>query len=136
MTVHVYIMHWEPADHSEIFHLTCIMTLCDVHCVYMYMYIVYTCTCTCMYSCFASCLSIPVTYSLFSKGSIPPSDLECDYEEDVEFLVARLKLIEGEKDVCVLIVWPLNAIVSYCSSVVLSRGSTSTVGSSINNNYV
>ena len=44
----------------------------------------------------------PIVYPIYiqySKGSVPPGDLECDYGDDLEFLIARLKLIEGEKDV-------------------------------------
>ena len=48
-----------------------------------------------------SIVMLPSDGCLFccSKGVIHPSDLEQDYGQDVDFLIARLKLLEGEKDV-------------------------------------
>lgn len=44
-------------------------------------------------------------FSPCSKGSIPPVDLEQQYGDDIDYLMAKLKLLEGDKDVrmCVII---------------------------------
>ena len=41
------------------------------------------------------------TYS--RKGSLDPSDLEIEYGDDLDHLMARLKLIEGDKEVAPII---------------------------------
>lgn len=42
-----------------------------------------------------------LTYS--RKGSLDPSDLEIEYGDDLDYLMARLKLIEGDKEVAPII---------------------------------
>ena len=36
---------------------------------------------------------------LYSKGDVPVDEMDSEYGEDIDYLIARLRMMEGEKEV-------------------------------------